>query len=205
MNPFAERFEQKFARAQEQVARKPDGHQYSAGKLQEAPMRGAANVATAALVSRCASEIVPEKIDWLWPGRLARGKHICIAGEPGTGKSQLLIAIVAAVTTGGDWPCGESRAPIGNVIILSAEDGAADTIVPRLLAAGADLNRVHVVSAVRNADGSRRTFNLQNDLDLLERKIREIGDVALVGVDPVSSWAKQTVTRTVKSAPCLSR
>jgi hypothetical protein len=185
MNPFAERFEQKFAQAHDQVARKHDGHQYTAGKLKDP---GIADVATAALVSRCAADIAPEKIQWLWPGRLAFGKHICIAGEPGTGKSQLLIAIIAAVTTGGSWPCGEGKAPIGNVIILSAEDGPADTIVPRLMAAGADLDRVHVVSAVRIADGSRRTLNLQNDLDLLERKIGEIGEVALVGVDPVSSY-----------------
>jgi len=66
---------------------------------------------------------------------LAIGKHTCIAGEPGTGKSQLAVAIIAAITTGGEWPCGEGRAPLGNVIILSAEDGAADTIVPRLIAA----------------------------------------------------------------------
>jgi putative DNA primase/helicase len=145
-----------------------------------------------ALVSRCAAEIAPEKIEWVWPGRLARGKHTCIAGEPGTGKSQLLIAIIAAVTTGREWPCGEGHASLGNVIILSAEDGAADTIVPRLLAAGADLSRVHVVSAVRNADGSRRALNLQHDLDLLERKVAEVGNVALVGVDPVSSYLGKT-------------
>ena len=110
----------------------------------------------AALVSRCAAEILPEKIEWLWRGRLARGKHTCIAGEPGTGKSQLSIAMIAIVTTGGEWPCAEGQAPLGSVIILSAEDGAADTIVPRLMAAGADLERVHVVSAVRHTDGSRR-------------------------------------------------
>ena len=137
--------------------------------------------AASALVSRCAAEITPEKIEWLWPGRLARGKHTCIAGEPGTGKSQLTIAVVAAVTTGGEWPCGEGQAPLGNVIILSAEDGAADTIIPRLLAAGADLSRVHVVSAVRNPDGSRRALNLQHDLDLLEKKIAEMGRRRLGG------------------------
>jgi putative DNA primase/helicase len=148
--------------------------------------------AASALVSRCAAEITPEKIKWLWPGRLARGKHTCIAGEPGTGKSQLTIAVVAAVTTGGEWPCGEGQAPLGNVIILSAEDGAADTIIPRLLAAGADLSRVYVVSAVRNADGSRRALNLQYDLDLLEKKVAEVGNVALIVVDPVSSYLGKT-------------
>ena len=148
--------------------------------------------APSALVSRCAAEIAPEKIEWLWTGRLARGKHACIAGEPGTGKSQLSIAIVAAVTTAGEWPCGEGRAPLGNAIILSAEDGAADTIIPRLLAAGADVKRVHVVSAVRNPDGSRRAINLQHDLDLLEREIGRVGNVVLVVVDPVSSYLGKT-------------
>ncbi len=147
-----------------------------------------------ALISRGASDIVPEKVEWLCSGRLARGKHTCLAGEPGTGKSQLSIAIIAVVTTGGEWPCSEGRSPVvGNVIVLSAEDGAADTIVPRLMAAGADLERVEIVSAVGSADGKdRRAFNLQTDLALLEQKIVEIGDVALVVVDPVSSYLGKT-------------
>lgn len=157
--------------------------------LRVASQNGSA--ATAVLVSRCAAEIPPEKIEWLWPGRLARGKHTCIAGEPGAGKSQLSIAIIAAVTTAGEWPCGEGRAPLGNAIILSAEDGASDTIVPRLLAGGANLRRVHVVTAVRDANG-RRALNLQHDLHLLESKIAEIGNVALVVVDPVSSYLGNT-------------
>jgi putative DNA primase/helicase len=142
----------------------------------------------AELISRCAGDIVPEKIEWIWPNRIARGKHTCIAGEPGTGKSQLTIAIVAAVTIGGEWPCGEGSAPLGNVIVLNAEDSASDTIVPRLLAAGADRARVTLVSAVRNPDGTRRTLNLQADLALLEREIARIGNVALVIIDPVSSY-----------------
>jgi putative DNA primase/helicase len=146
------------------------------------------NLETPALISRCAADIVPEKIESIWLGRIARGKHTCVAGEPGTGKSQLSIAISATVTRGAEWPCGEGRAPLGNVIMLSAEDGAADTIVPRLLAAGADLDRVHVVSAVRDAGGGRRALNLQNDVALLEQKIAEVGDVALVVIDPVSSY-----------------
>jgi hypothetical protein len=142
-----------------------------------------------ALISRCAAEIEPQPVEWLWPGRIARGKHTSIAGEPGTGKSQLAIQIMAAVTIGGEWPCGEGRAPLGSVIILSAEDGEADTIVPRLMAAGSDLSKVHIITAVRSDDGKgRRAFNLRADLDLLEAKIGEIGDVALVNIDPVSSY-----------------
>jgi KaiC/GvpD/RAD55 family RecA-like ATPase len=140
------------------------------------------------LVVNKAANIKPEKIDWVWPGRLARGKHTAVAGEPGTGKSQLSIAVIATVTTGGRWPCDEGCAPLGNAVILSAEDGAGDTIVPRLMAAEADLDRVHIVSAVEEAAGARRTFNLQRDLQTLERQIEKIGNVALVVIDPVSSY-----------------
>src|SRR5262245_44101797 len=110
------------------------------------------------LVSRCAADIKPKRIDFIWSGRIARGKHTAIAGEPGDGKSQLSIYIAATISRGGEWPCGEGHAPVGNVIVLNAEDGADDTVVPRLIAAGADLKRVHIVSAVAQANDGRRTF-----------------------------------------------
>ena len=141
------------------------------------------------LISRRAADIIPKRIDYLWSGRIARGKHTAIAGEPGDGKSQISVYVAATVSRGGEWPCDEGSAPIGNVIILNAEDGADDTVVPRLLAADADLERVHIVSAVLQERGKgRRTFNLQADLALLERKIAEVGDVALVIIDPISSY-----------------
>ena len=92
------------------------------------------------------------------------------------------------ITTAGLWPCGEGRASVGNVIILN-EDDADDTIVPRLMAVGADRERVEIISAVTTRDGKGKTvFNLQADLDLLERKIDEVGDVTLVIIDPISSY-----------------
>jgi putative DNA primase/helicase len=144
-----------------------------------------------ALVSRCASEITAEPIEWLWPGRIARGKHTCIAGEPGAGKSQLSIAIISAITTGAEWPCGEGRAIQGSAIILSAEDGAGDTIVPRLHAAGADLGSVQIIEAVKGSGGKGRR-DLQADLELLEKEITRIGDVVLVSIDPISSYMGKT-------------
>src|SRR6267154_4742570 len=61
-----------------------------------------------------AADITPEKIEWLWAGRIARGKHTTIAGDPGTGKSQIAVAVAATVTTGGCWPCDEGRSPVAN-------------------------------------------------------------------------------------------
>ena len=134
----------------------------------------------------------PEPIRWLWPHRIAIGKLTILAGEPGLGKSQLTGWIAAAVTTGGPWPNQEGYAPQGSVIILSAEDDAADTIRPRLDAADADVTKVHIVSSVRiDAGKGRRGFNLQADLVLLEKEIDRIGDVRLVIIDPISSYLGQ--------------
>jgi hypothetical protein len=136
-----------------------------------------------------AAQVKPEKIEWVWEGRIARGEHTTIAGDPGAGKSQLTMSIVAAVTTGSLWPCDEGRAPLGNAVILSAEDSVARTLIPRLMAAGADLNRIHIVSATYDQDrNGNQMFNLQSDLDLLEQTIRNIGNVVLVTIDPVSAY-----------------
>lgn len=137
------------------------------------------------------ADVEPEKVEWLWPGRVALGKLTMIAGEPGLGKSQLSIAVAAAVTTGAFWPDANVRAPVGRVIILSAEDGLADTIRPRFDAAGGDPSRVIVIRAVQTnvAGGSgRNSFNLAADLRLLEAEIERYTDVRLVLIDPVSSY-----------------
>ena len=108
------------------------------------------------LVVQRAAEVKPEKIRWLWPGRTAIGKLTLIGGSPGLGKSQITAFLAAATSSGGPWPCAEGEAPHGSSILLSAEDGIDDTIVPRLLAAGADLTQVHLVSAVRPKEQPRQ-------------------------------------------------
>ena len=112
------------------------------------------------------SEVEPEPINWLWPGRIPKGKITLIAGHPGLGKSQVTVSIAAIVSSGGIWPVDEMPADVGNVLILSAEDGIADTIKPRLLAAGADTNRIEALEAVRAGD-QRFPFSLKRDLELL--------------------------------------
>src|SRR5262249_52389738 len=103
------------------------------------------------------------------------------------GKGQILAHMAAQVTNGLEWPCGEGHAPHGNVILLTAEDDISDTVVPRLLAAGADLDRVEIVRMVRTND-DERLFSLVTDIDLLRRKIVEVGNVKLVQIDPISAY-----------------
>ena len=126
-------------------------------------------------------------VDWLWPGRFARGKFGLIAGLPDMGKGQIAAFIVAAVTNALEFPCGEGAAPQGNVIWFNAEDSMKDTVIPRLVAAGADLKRVHFVSGTR-VDGEEKTFSLVTDLPLLRKSIKQIGNVVLTMIDPVSAY-----------------
>jgi hypothetical protein len=141
------------------------------------------------LIIHRASDIQPERLEWIWPGRIARGKAALVGGPPGLGKSQVTANIAATVSTGGRWPCDEGCAPQGDVVILSAEDGIADTIVPRLIAAGADTNCVHIVAAATKLDGTgRKTFSLKTDVDLLEELSRGIGTVRLIIIDPISAY-----------------
>ena len=141
------------------------------------------------LISHRASDLTPEKLVWIWPGRIPEGKLVLLGGPPGLGKSQLTAFISAVVSNGLDWPCGEGPAPQGNVLFMSAEDGIQDTIVPRLMAAGADLDRVNIVAAATKMDGTgRKTFSLKTDVDLLEALAQQIGNVRLIIVDPISAY-----------------
>jgi hypothetical protein len=135
----------------------------------------------------CMADIEPEPIDWIWPGRLARGKLTLIAGDPGMGKSQIGLDVAARITTA-DTFHDKSKSPLGSVLILTAEDAANDTVRPRCEGAGADLKRVHRLKAAITKDGTVTTFHLQEDLAALTTKLNAVGDVALVIIDPITSY-----------------
>lgn len=94
------------------------------------------------------ADVTPERVSWLWPGRLPAGKLVTLDGDPALGKSTLAITLASHLSTGRRWPDG-TACPLADVVILSAEDGMADTIRPRLDAAGGDPARVHCLTAVR--------------------------------------------------------
>lgn len=137
-----------------------------------------------------AADIKPVAIRWLWPGWLAKGKLHILAGAGGTGKTTLLISLIATITTGGRWPDGEICQERGNVLIWSSEDDPADTLVPRLIAAGADVSRVHIIQGRINAQGEADPFDPANDIGLLRETARELGGVSLLMLDPVVGAVK---------------
>jgi len=133
----------------------------------------------------CGSDLKPEPIRWLWHSWLALGKLHLLAGAPGQGKTTIAIAFAATVTSGGRWPDG-SRCPAGNVLIWSGEDDPADTLLPRLMAAGGDRSRVHFVSGTR-IDGELQSFDPSRDMGALQAQAEQLGNVRLIVVDPIVS------------------
>lgn len=138
-----------------------------------------------AIVVRLA-DVQPERVRWLWPGYLPLGKLVTVDGDPGAGKSTLCLDLAARVTTRTPMPDGTEPAQ-GGALILSAEDGLADTIRPRLDAAGADPARVVTITEIPSADGPGRPVSLPGDLSVIEQVIHRHG-VVLVIVDVLMAY-----------------
>ena len=129
--------------------------------------------------------VQPASVDWLWEGWLAAGKLHLIGGAPGTGKTTIAAALAGCVTCGGRWPDG-TRALRGSVVFWSGEEDVADTLNPRLRAAGADMARVHMVEGVREGP-DRYPFDPARDMDALRLALMAIPDVRLIVIDPIVS------------------
>ncbi len=110
-----------------------------------------------------ASEVEPKRVEWLWYPWVPFGKISGIAGQMGQFKSGFNVFLAALTTPSG-------------VVMYNAEDDAADTIRPRLEAAGADLDRVEIIT-----DALLSVEHLASMCD-------ELGDVRLVTVDPIQAY-----------------
>lgn len=102
-----------------------------------------------------AAAVRPEAVDWLWKNWLPLGKLSLVAGMPETGKSTLALQLAATLSTGAKWPDETSVGDPGGTLVLTAEDGLSDTVVPRLLAAHADLERIRIWRGVRKLVGDK--------------------------------------------------
>ena len=132
------------------------------------------------------SGVRPRPVEWLWPGWIPLGKLTVLDGDPGVGKSTLLIDLAARLSRDGLMPDGV-LGPVGMSLILSAEDGEADTIRPRLTAAGGVAERVFTLPAVRGDDGEMRPPEVPLDLPAIDAAVRQYGARLLV-IDPLMAF-----------------
>lgn len=142
-----------------------------------------------------AASIVPVPIRWLWPGWIARGKLTVLAGAGGSGKTTLAMSLIGTLTSGGRWPDGEICHEPANALIWSSEDDPADTLVPRLMASGANLERVHIIQGRVNALNEREPFDPASDFGLLREAVESIGGASLLLLDPVVNVVKGDMHR----------
>src|SRR5215203_6161432 len=131
------------------------------------------------------SEVQAETVEWLWERRIPLGKITVLDGDPGLGKSVLTTDLAARLTTGRAMPYGfQKREPAG-VVILSAEDGAGDTIRPRFDAAGGDPTKVVLL-------GTEEMLAIPEDLGIIERAIKQV-DAKHVIIDPIMAFMGEEV------------
>ena len=137
------------------------------------------------VVLTCGSDLTPEPVRWLWKNWLALSKFHILAGAPGQGKTTIAVALAATVTIAGRWPDG-TRCDGGNVLVWSGEDDPADTLLPRLIAAGGDRSKVFFISGSR-VNGDVVPFDPARDMTQLMTAMESVGNVKLLIVDPVVS------------------
>jgi hypothetical protein len=136
------------------------------------------------------SDVAPEALRWLWPGRIPAGKITLLEGDPGLGKSILLCELAARISRGEPLPGADPLAAPGaprGVLLFSAEDDPFDTIRPRIDAAGGDPRRIVSFLAVPDGTDTGRPFALPRDLPILDALIQRL-DVALVVFDQLIDY-----------------
>jgi putative DNA primase/helicase len=142
------------------------------------------------VLARPYRDIDATDVAWLWQDRIALGKLTLLVGEPGLGKTFAAVDIAAHVSTGTPFVDGTTP-PRGEVAILTAEDGAGDTLRPRLDAAEADVSRVLHVDGV-GVDAAAFP-SLKDDLGPLEEFFRERPELRLLVVDPLAAFLGEKI------------
>lgn len=130
-----------------------------------------------------ASSITPRRVRWCWHERMAMGALSLVAGPEGLGKSTFVYWLAAEVTQG-RLP-GEHLGTPKAVLIAATEDSWAHTVVPRLIAAGADLERVYRVD-VTTTLGTDGALSLPADIPALGTAAQDV-DAGLLVLDPLTS------------------
>lgn len=136
-------------------------------------------------------EIQERQIEWLWKGRLPKGKFVVIDGDPSMGKSCFTCDVAARMSKGGLLPDGQTTIP-RKVLIVSSEDDAEDTIKPRLRAAGANMPNVFGMNLRHDKKGRVIPFTVPADVPYLQQALGESGAEVVV-IDPIMGFLSEHV------------
>jgi putative DNA primase/helicase len=169
------------------------------------------------IVASCLGDLQARPIVWLWAELVARGMVTTLTGASGVGKSFVALDVAAAVTRGDRKTLREpnaqsasSTSDAGDVLVISPEYELAHVLRPRLMAAGAEMRRIHVIHGIRAKEDDRgedwcSPFQLNEDLPLLEQEIERRSaagsPLRLIVIDPL---LHDPLNDRCNTADCLS-
>jgi hypothetical protein len=159
------------------------------------------------LIGVRASDVTPKLFRWLWNEKIPQALTLWV-GKPDNGKSLGLLDLAARVSRGDDWPDGEKNAKGPQVVLYCAtEDSTQMTLVPRLMAAKANLENIVFPRYVRvkeKKDKHNCRLNLKNDLTAIKNAVLETPEIALIVFDPMNSyWPDVDENKAKEIAPVL--
>ena len=157
----------------------PEGDANEAWKERQKAKREEAEAEVEETLYKLASEIQPEETLWLWHPYIPRGMVVILDGDPGLGKSTLMLDIVARLTRGDLMPLSALAVEEAGAVVVTVEDDLARTVVKRLRAQGADLTRVALIDEFRDT-----AVMIPDHLPRLEKAINKMQAKILV-IDPV--------------------
>jgi AAA domain len=198
------------AQAREAVRAVWDQHKMEEPSLAQAMAQRAGETLLGRPVLKTMSEVEAEPITWLWWPYLAVGKLCMLDGDPGIGKTLLMTRLAASLSRGEPLPDQQGKPELETggphaTLVLSTEDGLADTLKPRLEAAGADCTKIHVLTGWKDLDEQDRTFTL-DDLPILEEAVRQVRP-RLIIIDPIQAYLgpKTDMHRANETRPLLAK
>lgn len=135
-----------------------------------------------------AADITPRRVQWIWKGRIPKGKITVVAGDAARGKTTLAINLIGRLSDGRHLPLAppSRTAPPMKCLIMTAEDDYSDTVVPRLLAAHANLDNVEFLDGYMGENG-KVLLTLPEDIDSLRVKIQRTNAKILL-IDPFNAF-----------------
>ncbi len=181
-----------------------------------------ADSTTSRMIGITADQVIPKRLRWLWEDKIPMGKLTLWTGKPDNGKSLSLLDLTARITRGTDFPDGSKNTLGPRVVIYAAsEDDPQDTLVPRLMAAGADLTKVvfplytEAMERLRRQRDNKevgekrkvqRTLSVDKDLPIIRQSIEANPEVALLVLDPMSSyWGAADDNKSKEIRPVLDK
>ena len=178
------------ARSSENWQPEPEGYSLTLNQQPDQPKAQPTEATKQFKVRRLSSTDRGKKLYWLWHNRIPFGALCTLAGDPDEGKSLITLYVAARVTKGERLYDNIADTEAGDVLLLSAEDDTDDTIIPRLRACGADLDRMHVFESVVNpkAPGDERLAQLDADISMIRDYLEKNPAIKVVIIDPISSF-----------------